>query len=324
MSFHRTTGSAVGLDATVQAIQDYLVSTVGWTLEQNGTINDGTGNRPWWALSSTGESGTRQFYVRMYCAHLDALAQTNCTGLLQLWASRCYNCACCFCDQPDSPYKCCAMLANRCGWQSIPSIAVKSDDTITYWICADLDCFVIIMKSGTPSAYGAGFFGLVSQYRDAASDPHPLLAVGSGDSGIYSDWTFQSLWPFATTCCCGLARWQMRSLADNSWCCLFCASDAISPLSPALLMMRWRNKENQPHAASGCHTINPIIVGTAPSSDGFRGEMKFCYQVSRRGLLPETIITAGGNDYKVFPMVTTNIDAGHPDPETWLALRDYD
>lgn len=332
MAYYRGNGTESGIAAVVVAIKDFLTNTVGWRVEGTGSLNGAT----WWGVGSSGEAGTKTLHVGLYPRRESATV-----GSLQMWPSRCYCAVNGFTDQPDGPaLGTCgiAYCATRCGYWCVPSVPVQADASITWWCYADLDSFVVILKSGV--FYHAGYVGLLNSYHPEECDIHPFFALGGSCYNMTECYVCAKFWPFSQSganaqptswaraierswCCCGTPlAWHCTDIC--CWYGMNFVTRFTSTNCNTMIMGIHFNKPYSPWGLGGGRTLTPIMVGLQlQETAGLRGTLKNVFHVPSSGLAAEGVITVAGNSYRVFPPVTADGSGGATDANRWIAVRDY-
>jgi len=141
MAYRSTSGIADNTADFFSKFRSFIVSTAGWTVLQEDL---GAAN-PFLYISSTGESGKETIYLLFdkYAATADKV----CVRQALWW----------------NPGTQAAVLpAGSTGYNYV---ATKDAATFPYWIYADLDHIVVVVRIGT--SYQAFYFGIVKRYWSA-------------------------------------------------------------------------------------------------------------------------------------------------------------
>jgi len=141
MAYRSTSGIADNTADFFSKFRSFIVSTVGWTVlaEDLGAAN------PFLYISSSGESGKETIYLLFdkYAATADKVCVRN-----ALWWNPGTQAA--------------VLPAGTTGYNYV---ATKDAATFPYWIYADLDHIVVVVRIGT--TYQAFYFGIVKRYWSA-------------------------------------------------------------------------------------------------------------------------------------------------------------
>jgi len=138
MAYHSTSGIADNTADFFSKFRSFIVSTVGWTVLQEDL---GAAN-PFLYISSTGESGKET--IHLLFDKFTANADKICVRTALWW-------------NPGTSTP--VLPAGTTGYNYI---ATKDATTFPYWIYADFDHIVVVVRIGT--TYQAFYFGVVKRY----------------------------------------------------------------------------------------------------------------------------------------------------------------
>ena len=138
MAYHSTSGIADNTADFFSEFRSFIVSTVGWTVLQEDL---GAAN-PFLYISSTGESGKET--IHLLFDKFTANADKICVRTALWW-------------NPGTSAP--VLPAGSTGYNYI---ATKDATTFPYWIYADFDHIVVVVRIGT--TYQAFYFGVVKRY----------------------------------------------------------------------------------------------------------------------------------------------------------------
>lgn len=138
MAYHSTSGIADNTADFFSKFRSFIVSTVGWTVLQE----DLGAADPFLYISSTGESGKETIYLLFdkFTANADKL----CVRTALWW-------------NPGT-----SAAVQPVGSTGYNYIATRDAATFPYWIYADFDHIVVVVRIGT--TYQAFYFGIVKRY----------------------------------------------------------------------------------------------------------------------------------------------------------------
>jgi len=140
MGYHSTTGTANNTADFLEKLKDFLVTTVGWTLHDDGS----GGANPYYVLKSTGESGMEDVYLQFLMGTTDKLmvrASLYWDNVAHSGVKEAYVVTYCY-------------------------IAVKDASSFLYWFYADLDHIFAVTK--IVSTYYGQYSGLLKRFWSGA------------------------------------------------------------------------------------------------------------------------------------------------------------
>lgn len=305
MPFNKATGSANDEEEFLTKLRNFMVTTLGWSEIGTGT----EGGHSYKILSSTGESGTEPIFLGLYATYKDTtdLATIQFNAYTGFCSAACgFVCQCCSICHGTA----CNPVQE--GWLGLAGLVMSHGAaSTTYWFYGDKDCVIIITKTG--DYYHGAYLGLVDRFLAEANDQYPMYLAGTahwcpnycGYDTIIQSWPFAMSGNFAP-------RW-IRDRACTTWCCsryVCCKITGSAYIAYSLL----KNEDQQPSVFGGEYSLDPLHVTMA---DGMRGPMKYVYAIGYGGLVAGSVISVGGNNYKVFPNLL-GIDSNR-----WVAIRDY-
>lgn len=141
MAYHNTSGTATNTADLLVKLKDFLVTTCGWTLH-----DDGSGQaEPYYVLKSVGESGIEDIYIQ--------LINDSSTDCISVKGYLYWNAA------THTGVK----MAFSSG---ATAISTKDTSTFLYWLYGDLDHFVVVTK--IVATYYAHYSGIIKRYWSGA------------------------------------------------------------------------------------------------------------------------------------------------------------
>lgn len=304
MAFGRATGTAANLAAFITALDSFLTG-LGWTVAESGTTSLA---RAYKIYNSVGESGTESIYagVSSYYSSV-SLCGMHFQGFSGLGPGG--SCLTGFERSPGASVY--SPLKASCSFCLVPYVALR-DDTLTYWLIGDKDCFAGMVKI---SPYYLGFYvGLPNRFATRLHDPYPMIVDGSGIGPTPGAgcWTTNHVNIGKATgkvvCRCGQLMWTGAEWIPYRTCANgdITVRDHITWPSGLLSATCLTNDQR---------VLVPILISNMA---GDRGTYKWVYKTSGTGLAGEDTITIGGNQYICFPDPSAPADAN-----SWLVFRNY-
>lgn len=221
------------------------------------------------------------------------------------------------------------------GWAGAPLSPVTGAEG-TYWIACDKDALALVLKYNAGQYYyQPAYAGLLNRFRPLENDVNPVFLTGGLDYDGNLDACCDGRWPFAETVAAQYARPEniwLRNTEGTDWKGYHrmafgypCPANGTNYMSVTC----FSNRRNQPYLLGGGRSLMPISV--APSDDGsvsgipregLRGQLKHVWHVSKYGVAAEDSVNVMGNDYMMFPRVSSDYSGDQDD--LWLAMRWYD
>lgn len=305
MGFHRANATASDLDDLYLRLKIFIGTTIGMTEKKTGTSRL---SREYAVYESLGVSTQDEIRFGMTTFLNDESAPTPSAKCgLQFNGYTGYDVNKDFDDQPGATKFCPSLSC--CGFNGTAYSTVW-DQSMEYWFIGDEDMVSGVIRTNV--FYVTFYVGLLRRYALRTQDCYPMLVDGSG-------FRFN-----AGTCCFGFSQrsmgnctgggyscYQSRLWGGACWCCVRTHANIEGEAQ-----VMWPSTLADSRLYGGNYLIFPIGLGY-PNGD--RGEYKWIYKPYGDGLNAEDTITVDGNQYLVFPDVTS------PGDDTmWIALRDYD
>lgn len=303
MAFDLTAGNANTLDALVIALNDFLVSTLGWTQTKAAVTPDL--DRDYYIYHSTGESTQED----IYCGLTSYFKTDQICGLMFNGYTG-YNASKDFMDQPGSAVMC--PNVQCCAYRYMPYMPLH-DHVMAYWFWGDKD-MVTGVVGATGGLYQAFYVGLCRRYALRTQDPYPMIVDGSGvivSAGTSSVNCNVRNFGRPNECCHSPARHNVMFGYDEWLNYRYLANtntETHQLVWPCKILRAARMYGNR-------YVLFPIVISNL---GGDRGEFKWVFKVPGEGLQVLDTVEIDGNEYIVFP------DPGEPsNTQWWLAFRNY-
>jgi len=318
MAYKFTSGSVTSLSSLFDALDSFLLGTLGWTLAHSGTEMGG----PFKIYHSTGESGSEDIYIGVYKyrynSELCGFQFAGYTGVNTGNNS--------FDDQPGS--WCASANCAYCQFDGFPGIPLLDNGTtMKYWFFGDLDYFFIVVKLAGGN-YVNAYAGLM--LRHFSNDVYPCVVLGSTRTFTRFEWGctccywcwYQNPLPYRKytyECQERCAIGYQRNTDNSGWCgrlvtSIYGTHYSKQCLGPTNLVYLLYNLYS---SRSHGFLLSPIYVDVWYT--GPRGELKYIYHVQPGTLPSESVVHVGGDPYIVFNWVSSEYNA-----RMQIAVRYYE